>query len=92
MRIVAGFVLMAALGACSSAPQPAPAPDGEDTLSGVNVEGIAACVSQNATPEEMSLLAAGGEPAQTTTAAILNRESTLTCLSDNNITRPGAPA
>ena len=57
---------------------------------GVDVAGIANCVRDNATEDELIIMAAGGDASNTLTNEILQRASTQQCIADNNIVLPGA--
>ncbi|NNE81809.1 MAG: hypothetical protein HKN18_16195 [Silicimonas sp.] len=47
--------------------------------------GVMMCVRQTATEEERATLEAGGAAAESTLAAILNRDDTRQCMRDNNV-------
>ena len=59
---------------------------------GVDVQGIATCVRENATEDELVLLAQGGDLAQQTTRQILQRPETGQCLAASDVALPTAPA
>ena len=57
----------------------------EATMPGVDVNAIANCVRDNATPEELQRLAGGnGAAEQSLTAQIIQRPETMACIQANN--------
>ena len=56
---------------------------------GVDVDAIGACVRENASPGELEALGAGGDMATDTTATILSRPATQTCLEARGVDLSG---
>ena len=75
----------------AQSPQQTAAAEVEATMPGVDVDAIAACVRDNATPAELERLAAGtGAAEQSLTAQIIQRPATLACIQANNAAPSGA--
>lgn len=55
---------------------------------GVDVEGLATCVRENADEDQLAALSLGGALAQEATAAVLAKPETAQCVRDNNIELP----
>lgn len=55
---------------------------------GVDIDGLATCVRDNATAEELDALSLGGTLAQEATAAVLQRPEAQACVTDNDIRLP----
>ena len=96
-----GLIAICAAGLAACAPM-IPAGDGPQTaeqvaaaeveaqMPGVDVNAIANCVRDNATPEELEALAAGtGAAQQSLTARIIQRPATMACIQRNNAAPTG---
>lgn len=66
-------------------PEQTAAAEVEATMPGVDVNAIASCVRDNATPDELERLAAGsGAAEQSLTAQIIQRPETMACIQASN--------
>ena len=75
IRPLVSLSALAILTACATTQ-----PQTETSDFGVDVDAMGACVKENASPGEMEALAAGGDMATSTTATIIARPATQTCL------------
>jgi hypothetical protein len=90
---LSGLLLMACSGP-GTGDEPAQTAESEARVAaakqypGVDLDGLATCVRDNASEEQLVALSLGGKVAEDATAAVLAKPETGQCVRDNNIELP----